>query len=145
MKRLRKFFSLPAADQKLLVKAAVLLWVVRIGLWVLPFRTVCRLLTNVKERAVSSVINDDHLEKIVASVKRSSRLVPAATCLPQALVTVALMESAQLDATMRIGVAKNPAGKLEAHAWVESDGKVIIGGADSDLSRFTVLQPVQEI
>jgi ABC-type molybdenum transport system ATPase subunit/photorepair protein PhrA len=48
-----------------------------------------------------------------------------------------LLIRAGYSAQVRIGVAKDPAGKLEAHAWVESDGRVVIG--DHDLHRFTTL------
>jgi hypothetical protein len=44
---------------------------------------------------------------------------------------------------LRIGVARSEAGKIEAHAWVESMGKVIIGGTHVDLKRFTVLHAVE--
>ena len=36
-----------------------------------------------------------------------------------------------------IGVAKGEEGCLEAHAWLESRGKVVIGG--SELERYTPL------
>jgi hypothetical protein len=39
---------------------------------------------------------------------------------------------------LRIGVAKGEQGELEAHAWVEYQGKVIIGGL-STLSRYVPL------
>jgi hypothetical protein len=38
---------------------------------------------------------------------------------------------------VRIGVAKGKGGKLEAHAWVECGGEVIIGG--HELERYTSL------
>jgi len=40
-------------------------------------------------------------------------------------------------ALMHIGVNKDEMGKLKAHAWVESRGKVLIGG--SNLSSYTRL------
>jgi hypothetical protein len=43
--------------------------------------------------------------------------------------------------SLRIGVAKGEAGKLEAHAWVESQGRIVIGGL-RDLPYFTPLPPL---
>jgi hypothetical protein len=38
-------------------------------------------------------------------------------------------------ARLRIGVAKDTAQGLRAHAWVEHEGKLLIGGSEQ-LSRF---------
>jgi hypothetical protein len=40
-------------------------------------------------------------------------------------------------ALLRIGVLKGEEGRLEAHAWLESKGRIVIGG--SELERFTPL------
>jgi hypothetical protein len=34
-------------------------------------------------------------------------------------------------ATVRIGVARSETGELQAHAWVEVDGSIVIGGSES--------------
>jgi len=44
-------------------------------------------------------------------------------------------------ADVRIGVVKNETGGLIAHAWVESDGRVVVGDS-SDLSRYARLPPL---
>ncbi len=139
-----RFLRFPARDRKILLKAGVLLWVVRIGLWVLPFQRLRELLSRrTQSRVVATDVNPALIEEITMSVKRVRRYVPAATCLAQALVTIKLLEEAGLPAAMRIGVARNTEGKLEAHAWVESEGRVVIGGAHTDLSRFTILHTVE--
>jgi len=83
------------------------------------------------------------VEKITWAVTRMSRYVPAATCLTQALVAVVMLEEAGAPASLRIGVTRKKSGDLEAHAWVESSGKVIIGGTHVDLAQFTVLRAAQ--
>jgi hypothetical protein len=40
-------------------------------------------------------------------------------------------------ASLHIGVNGSENGRLNAHAWVESQGRVIVG--DSDLGRFNFL------
>jgi hypothetical protein len=144
MARLFRFLRLPRDDRKILVKAVVLLWAVRVGLWILPFQQLRDLLSKRRHNPGATNRKDRVLvEKITSSVRRMSRFVPAATCLTQALVVVTLLERAELPAALRIGVARGVSGELEAHAWVESFGNVVIGGNDADLSRFTVLHSVE--
>jgi hypothetical protein len=71
-----------------------------------------------------------------------SPYVPATTCLVQALVVISLLEQAGLPGSLRIGVVRT-GNKLEAHAWVECQNKIVIGGNDIDLSRFTVLHAIE--
>ena len=52
------------------------------------------------------------------------------TCLPQALAAQVLLERCGYPARLRVGVVKGGEGQLEAHAWVESQGRIIVGGAE---------------
>jgi hypothetical protein len=81
-------------------------------------------------------------KRIVRSVMRMSRYVPVATCLTKALAAKVLLEQAGQSAELQIGVAKSESGKIEAHAWVECQGKIILGGTHAEVSRFTRLRPV---
>ena len=56
--------------------------------------------------------------------------VPGTRCLPKAIAATALLGLHGYPAQLRIGVAKNPAGKLEGHSWVECQGQVVTGGFD---------------
>ena len=67
----------------------------------------------------------------------ASRRVPKATCLTQAIALRTLLARDGKESELRIGVAKAEDGRLEAHAWLESDGRIVIGGRES--SRFAVL------
>jgi Transglutaminase-like superfamily len=141
-----KFLRLPGSEQKILVKAVALLWAVRIGLWFLPFQRLRDLLSRKNKRSSSTVAaNTECVETIAGSVRAMSRYAPAATCLVQALVTATLLEESGLPACLRIGVARSTGVRIEAHAWVESNGKVVIGGSHADLARFTVLHTVEGI
>lgn len=111
----------------------------RLALWILPFRTFRRLLARIavpsNADASSSGPSPD---QIAWAVRVASRYVPAANCLPQALATYTLIKQGGYTASVRIGVTKGKNDQLEAHAWIESEGRVIIGGTDS-LSRFKPL------
>ena len=66
----------------------------------------------------------------------------AKTRLNQALVTQMLLARRGYPALLHIGVAKGKEGQFQAHAWVESEGKVVIGG--SGLECFTPLAVLEE-
>jgi hypothetical protein len=81
-------------------------------------------------------------QRIAWAVRVASRLVPAATCLPQALTAQYLFVQHGYPAELQIGAAKRPDGTLEAHAWLISGGEIVIG-ALPDMDRFVPLAPVQ--
>jgi hypothetical protein len=64
----------------------------------------------------------------VAAVSR--RLFPQRPCLPQALAAQHLLRRANLPVPdLRFGVKRHAAtGQLAAHAWLERDGKTLLGG-----------------
>lgn len=60
------------------------------------------------------------------------RLLPNRPCLTQALVLQYLLLRRGDDrAELHIGVAKGESGELLAHAWIERNGRVLIGGTGS--------------
>lgn len=67
---------------------------------------------------------------IALAVTRASKLVPFATCLTQALAGGFLIRRAGNNAIIHFGVAKGEAG-FKAHAWLESDGGILIGGREA--------------
>jgi hypothetical protein len=141
MKRLHKFLRLPATDQRLLVKSALLLGAVRLGLWLLPFQTLRRLLARMIG-GNTTLQEETSIAKIAWAITVASWYVPAATCLTQALATQVLLGRQGRAATLRIGVVRSEVGQLQAHAWVEYQGSVVIGGIEAP-SRFTPLPPLE--
>ncbi|KPL12124.1 hypothetical protein AMJ85_01940 [candidate division BRC1 bacterium SM23_51] len=144
MRRIRKFLSLPAADQWLLLKSAVLLGSIRLGLWLLPFQTMRRVLARMgKARACSKETDEALVERVVRAVSLAGRHVPGTrSCLVQSLGAQVLLARRGWPVRLRIGVARGEKGQFQAHAWLESRGKVIIGGTE-DLSRYTPLSPLE--
>lgn len=145
MKRLRKFLHLNPSDRQLLIKTFILLGLVRLGLMLLPFETLWQLLASISRATPQPQhleVNSDRvstLGKIVGAVNLSSRYTPGgAKCLARALTTQVLMSRRGYSPELRIGVAKGKEGILEAHAWVENQGQVVIGHLEN-LSHFTPL------
>ena len=73
------------------------------------------------------------------AVRQSARIVPKANCLTQALAAQYLLARSGYRSQLRLGVAKDNAGRLLAHAWLLSDGKVVVGGSSRELASFTAL------
>jgi Transglutaminase-like superfamily len=130
MKRLHRFIRLPATQRWLLIRAALLLWSTKLGLWLLPFQTLRRLLAKFAPRP-ARVPGTDRLsrERVVWAVETAARHMPLAnTCLTQALAAQVLLAQRGYPALLRIGVVKGENDNLQAHAWLESGGEVVIGG-----------------
>jgi hypothetical protein len=114
--------------------------VIRLLLWSLPYSRVCGLLSFCRSTYLSTpshTVSEVRLARIVTVVGSH---VPGASCLTQALALQLLMNRYGFDAKLRIGVTRNAAGGFEAHAWIESQGDVIIGGPD--VSRWQVFPEI---
>lgn len=91
------------------------------------------------ESAAPVLIDRARVEVIVLGVRRCCSYVPKATCLTQALSVGILLRHSGQPSELKIGVRKDDAGGFRAHAWVEVQGKVVIGQLPG-LDRFTVLR-----
>ena len=140
MKSLFKFFGLPYREKKLFCRALITVCVVRLGLWLLPFKWVKRFL-SIKSPAGRQNQKSDWvvINGIARAVKRCGSCVPYATCLTQALATHHLLDLQGESSELKVGVAKDSQGRLEAHAWLEVDGQIIIGKLPRH-QRFAVLE-----
>src|SRR5690348_8231704 len=119
MERLSKFIYLSTDDRRFLMKVMLLVWSVRVGLWLLPFHVIRQLVAKVAMKPASRQAGRSvAIHRDVWAVTVTCRYVPAATCLTQALVTKVLLGRHGHDATVRIGVARFGGGRLQAHAWV---------------------------
>jgi hypothetical protein len=141
MRRLTKFLALPAEDRRALAVSLALICLVRISLWIVPFRW---LRTAVRRVASPPGGKPEpapgEAERTVQAIERAARSVPGATCLTQALAAEILLRRAGHPAAIRVGVAKSSSGELAAHAWIEAYGRVLLG--DHDLDHYTWLHPV---
>lgn len=143
MIRLRKFLHLSSVEQRLLVEAALLLGVTRLGLWLLPFQTLQRLLARLtRTTARPQNVECDSKQSVVWAVETAGRYIPpVTTCLTQALAVQVLLLRRGYPALLHIGTTREDGGRFLAHAWVESEGNVVIGG--HDLERYTPLATLE--
>jgi Transglutaminase-like superfamily len=142
---LGKFARLPPTDRSLLIYSALLLAGVRLGLWLLPFRSLHRLLVKFnRDRHDSQGVEPATIDRVSWAVTVASRYIPSATCLTQALATKVLLCRRGQASVLRIGVTRSTGGEFLAHAWIECNGNVVIGGPDEMIERYKSLPPLGE-
>lgn len=136
MRRLNKFLRLPFREKILFVRIWVLLSIIRLGLSLLSFTTLRKVLAVISPLIArgGQTCSEDLL---VWAVGAASRYVPRATCLAQALSIQLVLKQSGRQASLHIGVNGVERDHLNAHAWVESQGKVLYGG--SNLGSYTHL------
>ena len=133
MNPVHKFLRLSSRHQHLLLKTYFLLLGVRLGLWLLPFNTLRKLLTFLGQSSTKTIDSPENvqwrsLRQAIWAVEASSKRMPGGVkCLARALTTKVLLDRRGCPSELKIGVTKNDTGQLEAHAWVEAQGQVVIG------------------
>lgn len=127
----KKFLALPGCKQRLLLRSAVLLASIRVGLALFSFPVLLRLHARLTSRRS---LHSRRLllspEQIRWAISVAGRQVPGAqNCLVQALAAAALLQVAGHPSRLCIGVNREGRTLLDAHAWVELDGRHMIGEA----------------
>jgi hypothetical protein len=138
---LRAFLDLPATDRILLLQAIATVVAIRLALMLLPFERTRRILA----RFARPALKPRHLaldvpERVVWAVTTASQVLPgdAASCLVKALTAQLLLGRRGFSTQLHIGFAKDKQGAVEGHAWLEWQGRIVIGD-NVDLARFTPL------
>ena len=134
MRVLRRWAALTDPERLVVIRSGLLLVTFRALLLVVPFRAVratASWLVRGRGSPRPSALRSGELVESVA------RRIPGTTCLPIALTGYVVLGRAGRAPVLRIGVTRET-GSVEAHAWVEVDGVVAVGGAERE--RFTVIQ-----
>ena len=144
MALVRKLLRLPPAERSLLIASTFVVGVIRLGAWVLPYRLLRQCVAVLaRRRAGPPGADRPSVAAVVRAVNVASRHVPGSRgCLIRALATRAILIRQGHDAALRIGVARSEEGDFQAHAWVENEGRIVIGRV-RNLGRYRTLQPVR--
>lgn len=141
MKWIHKVRALSWSERRLLAGAVLLLLGARAGLALFPFRTVLRFVDTPRGDLHREPCDSVQVQQIVWAVRAAARRVLGPhSCLPQALVVQGLLVRAGCPVRLCIGVARKEEGAMQAHAWVEHEGEVLIGGAQAP-KQYTRLRP----
>lgn len=109
-------------ERVLFLRVMALTAFVRLGLWLVPLRTLDGLIGS---RARSSTSFAPPVDRLVWAVRAASRRIPHASCLTQSLVLHYFLARSGRPSRIHIGVAKDD-GTFQAHAWVESNGRILL-------------------
>jgi hypothetical protein len=139
-RRLAKFFRLPFSDQRLLMRAALAVVSAKLAIRTVHLPTARAAVTRLER--LGSIIMPARADRIVWAVETAGRAIPGMkNCLVQAVAAEAMLIRAGHPCELRIGAAKNGPRELIAHAWLESEGRVLIG--DFELDRYVPLRARQ--
>jgi hypothetical protein len=141
MQSLHRYRALGAADQSLVLEAAMLLVVARLGLIGLEFSVLRRALGRGMRMIGSSRTHTSAApaSRIAWAVAAAARRLPfQSTCLLESLAADAMLRRRGYASEIRFGVRPPSGGALAAHAWVEHEGAVVFG-ATHEISEFTPL------
>jgi len=140
-RRVGKFARLRGADKWLFVRVFGLLVRVRVGLWLRPFNRVRQFAERLGDKPVEDVSRRLSAHDLTSLVTAAACYIPHATCLTQALVAHAVLRRYGYTPELKLGVGRGNGNKFQAHAWVELDGKVVIG----DLPALGEYTPLPEL
>jgi hypothetical protein len=134
MPTLRSLRAASAAEIVLAGQATVLLHAVRLVLWRVPYRRLLATAERVRARPGARAT----AAEIGEAMRRAARAAPGSTCLVRALAAYILCRRAGVQAELCIGVARGGDGSLEAHAWLRSGDRVLVG--DRGMERYVPLR-----
>ncbi|MBB6427178.1 hypothetical protein HDC35_002922 [Sphingopyxis sp. JAI128] len=80
--------------------------------------------------------------RVATSIRTASALVPNPTCLVQALAAKILLGLRGYGSQIKVGVRLN-GNSFGAHAWLISDGKIVLGGDSENVASFQPLMKIE--
>lgn len=132
MSRFDKFAGLPVPEKFLLLRVWALVFVVRLALWMLPFERLRAMIARAPAGPASFPV-----ERLAWSVDVASVYVPRASCLVRALAGQYLLRRNGYACEVKIGVLKKAKAGLQAHAWLETGGRVLLGASQQQFTELT--------
>lgn len=129
-----KFLRLSNADRWLAIRAFLALVVTRMAFAIVRFAhksmplDAVRRVIALSERLLPLPKPHAPAEHIAWAVKAVGESVPGfRNCLVRAIALQALLKTSLQDCELRIGVARTASGEFLAHAWIEKEGRVLVG------------------
>lgn len=139
---LRRFWARSSVEKRALIRAVPSVFAIRLGLRLLPFRTVARaVLGTAPRRSTPRPVDASIRDAVGWAVVHANRVVPGrGACLHEALATYVLLTRSGFEPRLRIGVRRREDGRIAAHAWIEEGGHIVVGGAPTDVAQFAAFE-----
>lgn len=126
------------ADLALVSEALVLLSLARLALKVVPVRVLDRYFSK-PPNAASPAPDRSAIGKVRWAVTAAANHAPMQfVCFPLAIASQSMLRRRGIASTMYYGVAHSPEGVLEAHVWLMTGDRYIVGGETA--ANFRVLK-----
>ena len=143
MGKLGRLLARPWSEKTLLFLAWGWLGAVRASLTLLRFRRTLRWVERIGRGGRGAAPDPElDLRRVRWAVGAASRLLPGTRCLAQALAGQVVLARRGVPTRLRIGVGRS-SGAMSAHAWLERDGRAVLGEARSD--EFTPLSEIDGV
>lgn len=141
---LRKLQSLSAPERIVLLEAAALMPVVHAMQQTMPFKRWRAALEQHEPPQARGALQPTAAQ-VAWAVEAARRWVPGEyKCLPTAYTAHWLLHRHGHASTIHVGVARDAQGKVEAHAWVDCDGRTVVGEV-ADMGRFVPFPPLATV
>ena len=126
-RKTRTIITAERRQRSLIIKSVLMIAFFRFLLELFPFKVSRRAIARLGNRVITEN-PASRPEDIAAAVKvASGNLLRERPCLPQAIVLHILYRRRGIESDLRIGAKREASGKIQAHAWVEREGRVDIG------------------
>jgi hypothetical protein len=118
--------TLPSRDKRLVLKAVLLLWQVRV---ITSLSPVWALETYHRLRVQRESSHRAPVYQLIWAIQTAARFVSGTTSLVEALAAKALLASYGYDSKLHVGIVRK-GERLIAYAWLTQNGEVILGEVD---------------
>ncbi|MEZ4867912.1 MAG: lasso peptide biosynthesis B2 protein [Caldilineaceae bacterium] len=148
MSKLTRFLLLSSTERWLLTSTALLTISIKLSLRFLPFLTVHRLFSshtaaNVTPHPSPHIVATSTVDQWVWAINAVGRHLPGMTCLVQAYALHFVLARCGIRTRLQIGILRSRHGQIEAHAWVEHQGAILIGNLPN-LVEYTRLPTLRQ-
>ena len=101
---------------------------VRALLAVRRYRSVAASSQRVRDRSLAAVDASREASMVCRSIEAVGQRTPGCTCLVQALAAQRMLGRRGVATKLQIGARRGDDEGLDAHAWLERNGEIILGG-----------------
>ena len=132
LRGLKRFVALPTDRRAISIEAVITLGVARLLVLTVPIRWIARRAraTGRPRSCAQPGETGDIVREVGWAVRAAAPKTPwKSACLAQALAGKWMLGRRGLHVTIRLGVAKDADGNLQAHAWLCAGDTILTGGA----------------
>jgi len=120
-----------------LLKAAFWVVTVRLGLTFFSLNEVRQ--RFLRQEPLTEKVDSVNIHHLARSVQRIANKIPDATCLTRAQALQIMLARRGVSTRLMLGVARPNSDEFRAHAWLEKDGEIVIGGTERKINAFTTI------